>query len=196
MEHQRSSRVRSGQGDGTKAAQVSKEAEWRGQGKVGGVRVQRPGGQVLGSETSMGLGLEVEEPKGDPRGSVYGRGMERSKANSKGGRVARLGRPKTRTGSRRRNTQPPAAFGTHGAKQQLPSPLRVRRGRAPSAPRVASASPPRHLSTTATHLTPAARSGTAPPRWAGKGAGAGTQRGPASAASGLDSGNILPLYGQ
>lgn len=66
MEHQRSQRVRSGQGDGTKAAQVSKEAEWRGQGKVGGVRVQRPGGQELGSETSMGLGLEVEAPKGRP----------------------------------------------------------------------------------------------------------------------------------
>lgn len=141
-------------------------------------------------------GWRWKSPRGDPRGSVYGRGTERSKANSKGGRVARLGRPKTRTGSRRRNTQPPVAFGTHGAKQQLPSPLRVRRGRAPSAPRVASASPPRHLSTTATHLTPAARSGTAPPRWAGKGAGAGTQRGPASAASGLDSGDILPLYGQ
>lgn len=53
--------------------------------------------------------------------------------------------------------------------------------------------PPRHLSTTATHLTPAARSGTAPPGWAGEGAGAGTQKGPASAASGLDSGDILSL---
>lgn len=41
-------------------------SEWGGQGKVGGVRVQRPGGQELGSERSRGLELEVEEHKERP----------------------------------------------------------------------------------------------------------------------------------
>lgn len=41
-------------------------SEWRGQGKVGGVRVQRPGGQELGSERSRGLEIEVEEHKERP----------------------------------------------------------------------------------------------------------------------------------
>lgn len=129
--------------------------------------------------------------RSDPKGTLFGRSREWSKANSKGGRVARLGQDHGEgTHSPRRPLEPAkpnssfqAICESEAAALQAP-----RASRPPP--------PPRHLSTTATHLTPAAWSGTAPPGWAGEGAGAGTQKGPASAASGLDSGDILSLYDQ
>lgn len=54
-------------------------------------------------------------------------------------------------------------------------------GRGPSSELPAKPRPPPPATSgpTRTHLAPAAPSGTAPPRWAAGGAGAGTQRGPA-----------------
>lgn len=93
MEHQRNLRW-SGNGDRGCSRLQRGWLSGEDRGKLEESGYSFPKGRSWVWSCRWALGLEVEEHRGDPKGTVCGRDMEWSKANSKGGRVVRLGRPR------------------------------------------------------------------------------------------------------
>lgn len=112
-----------------------------------------------------GLVLKGQQEKG-PR---VGAGASSLAAEARGG---------GRGSGRRDHRAPFAPHRVRGAQPQLQLPGE-REGAVLRAPHEPCPPPPASSGPTGTHLAPAARSGTAPPRWTGGGAGAGTQKGSA-----------------
>lgn len=80
----------------------------------------------------LGLGAGAGRVQGATlKDMVCGSCKEWSKVNSKGGRVVRMGHPRTGTGSQRRDTRHPAAFGTRktaASKKAASKPLAKAKG--------------------------------------------------------------------
>lgn len=142
MEHQRNLRW-SGNGDRGCSRLQRGWLSGEDRGKLEESGSSFPKGRSWVWSCRWALGLEVKEHRGDPKGTVCGRDMEWSKANSKGGRVVRLGHPRTQRGTQRRDTRPSEAAEQNGSFQAL----RESEEAALGAPRASRPPPPNVTST-------------------------------------------------